>query len=701
MASHATQATRKPTRGERARRRAGVTIAAGCGVVALASLPTAQAAKNAATSSPTASGVTTSASKDKRAERAAQGERTATAPVAPPAPAAPAEQPLAGRGKHGRATGPTPGPPPQAAGHAQASGPAPALGKLDRAKPDAHARRHGEGAHRSEATSTQSRTAAVPGASDADSTQGVQALARKHKKGGAQQEEKTKDNTKKSTAPAPVSTAGGSKGKQASVVSPQPVATDASAGASATASASVGTGSASISSAAPRSAATVGAAGVRARRTSHEPGRRARARASAIAVAAPAAHVAPPASASANGDRPSAARTSAKRAHPGAAQPAIVKTLTRIVGVVPTPVRILIAALIALALALAVRSRVSGVRARRLMRQRGQLLEDVGLLQAALLPIPPPRLGPVGTSVAYRPADGPGAGGDFYDVFGLEDGRLAVIVGDVSGHGREALPHTALVRFTVRAYLEASLSPHEALQTAGSVLERQLAGSFATVVAAVYHPRERTLTYASAGHPPPLVLGDANAGDDATATALALTTACSAPPLGAGMRTGTRETVVSVPGPAWLCFHTDGVTEARVGQDLFGSWRLSVALGQLGRDASATALLDSVAERTSARPDDMAACLLRVQDGAGAPTVAHELLELDGAMIAGGRAERFLRESGMSAAAAASVLDSARAELDRRDHALLELSLGDGPPRASLQHDNVIHTPTLTAVSAS
>jgi hypothetical protein len=156
-----------------------------------------------------------------------------------------------------------------------------------------------------------------------------------------------------------------------------------------------------------------------------------------------------------------------------------------------------------------------------------------------------------------------------------------------------------------------------------------------------------------------------------------------------------------VPGPAWLCFHTDGVTEARVGQDLFGSWRLSVALGQLGRDASATALLDSVAERTSARPDDMAACLLRVQDGAGAPTVAHELLELDGAMIAGGRAERFLRESGMSAAAAASVLDSARAELDRRDHALLELSLGDGPPRASLQHDNVIHTPTLTAVSAS
>jgi hypothetical protein len=184
-----------------------------------------------------------------------------------------------------------------------------------------------------------------------------------------------------------------------------------------------------------------------------------------------------------------------------------VTTITKIVGVVPTLVWALIGGLLALALALAVRSRLAALRARRLEQQRGELLADVGLLQAALLPVPPARLGPVGTSAAYRPADGPGAGGDFYDLFALDDGRLAVILGDVSGHGRQALPHTALVRFTLRAYLEAGLSPRSAVQTAGAVLERQLGESFATVAAATYHPRERILTYACAGHPPPIVIG--------------------------------------------------------------------------------------------------------------------------------------------------------------------------------------------------
>ena len=336
--------------------------------------------------------------------------------------------------------------------------------------------------------------------------------------------------------------------------------------------------------------------------------------------------------------------------------------------------------LLVLAVALGLRSRLVALRARRLERQRAQLLEDVGLLQAALLPVPPDRLGPVGTSAAYRPADGPGAGGDFYDVFALGDGRLAVIVGDVSGHGRQALPHTALVRFTLRAYLEAGLSPRSAVQTAGAVLERQLGDSFATVAAATYQPRDRLLVYACAGHPPPVVLG---------ARSLAPVTVCSAPPIGVGMRTGTRQTTVSLPGSGQVCFHTDGLTDARVGAELFGELRLARTLAELGPRATAAALLDRVAEETDARPDDMAACLLCLEGDAGAPTVLVEELELDREAAAGARTKQFLLACGVAPGEIPELVCSARVAAGRAGTVLLELRFDDGTPVVALQRDNV------------
>jgi serine phosphatase RsbU (regulator of sigma subunit) len=346
----------------------------------------------------------------------------------------------------------------------------------------------------------------------------------------------------------------------------------------------------------------------------------------------------------------------------------------------------LIAALLGLALALAVRSRVSALRARHLERQRVELLEDVGLLQAALLPVPPARLGPVGSTVAYKPAAGPGAGGDFYDVFALEDGQLGVIVGDVSGHGRQALPHTALVRFTLRAYLEAGLSPREAVQTAGAVLERQLGEQFATVVAATYNPRDRVLVYACAGHPPPVVLGS-----QPGAGAVELVTVCSSPPIGVGLRTGTRQTVVSVPGRSQVCFYTDGVTEARVGSELFGSERLRDTLAELGSQATASALLDSVVEHADARPDDMAACLLAVEGGERAPAVIVEELELDREQSTSERTERFLLACGVPHGEVAEVVRAARAAAGEADTVVLECHQADGLPQVTLRRDHLAY----------
>jgi hypothetical protein len=387
------------------------------------------------------------------------------------------------------------------------------------------------------------------------------------------------------------------------------------------------------------------------------------------------------------------ARTATPTSRERHAQSPLVTTVTRIIDVVPALAWILIGLLAGLALALGANSRLVALRARRLARQRRELLEDVGLLQAALLPVLPGRLGPVGTSAAYRPASGPGAGGDFYDVFALGDGQLAVIVGDVSGHGREALPHTSLVRFTLRAYLETGLSPRSALQTAAPVLERQLGDFFATVVLATYHPRDRILTYACAGHPPPVVTGTRS---------IAPITVCSSPPIGVGQPTGMRQTILSIPGRSLACFYTDGVIEARVGGELFGTRRLERTLAELGPDATASGLLDHVAEETEQRPDDLAACLLRIEGDPRAPTVQVEELELDRRETARDRAERFLLAGGVDPSEVGEAVRSVQTAVARHGSIVLELHLGEGPPEVVLREHNVarLHPPTPEAAHA-
>lgn len=475
---------------------------------------------------------------------------------------------------------------------------------------------------------------------------------------------------------------------------PGPVlTTEAPASASATAATASATSTPAASASPGRTVATAGVSTAvrvvhRARRAYPRQPTRARSTHPA-ARAAQLAAVATPLAVGARHVRRARRGTQGGHGGGGGAVTPLVRSITKIVQVVPVSIRVLIAGLLALALALAVRSCVAAVRARRLERQRSELLADVGLLQAALLPATPARIGPVDTSAAYRPAAGPGAGGDFYDVFALADGRLAVIVGDISGHGRQALPHTALVRFTLRAYLEAGLSPRDALQTAGAVLERQLGGEFATVVVAVYHPQERVLVYACAGHPPPLILG---AGCEAWA--LAPVTACTSPPIGVGMRTGTRQSTVALPGRAQVCFYTDGVTEARIGSELYGAKRLEDTLRELGEPASASVLLDAVAEQADARPDDMAACLLSMAGGQDAPRVLVEEVELDRPQASSPRAASFLRACGVGREEAAEALRAASAAAGRAGAIVLEVRHGERAPEVVLRRERLtrLHT---------
>ena len=293
----------------------------------------------------------------------------------------------------------------------------------------------------------------------------------------------------------------------------------------------------------------------------------------------------------------------------------------------------IIIALLLLAIGLAIRSRRAGRRAHRLERQRVLLLRDVGSMQAALVPEVPARVGGLGVSVAYRPAEGPAAGGDFYDVFVPARGKVAIILGDVAGHGREALTQAALTRYTLRAYLQTGLEPRAALALAGSVLADPEAEQFATVALAVYDTREGRLTYASAGHPAPLVQGPQMREP---------LEVCASPPIGWTVPTGRRQTTISLAPGTVVCFFSDGLIEARCRQDLLGRERLGELLAGLGARPDAAKLLARVRQAALATPDDMAACILAPEIAVIADRTHVEELEVEARALATGSVKLFL-----------------------------------------------------------
>jgi hypothetical protein len=348
--------------------------------------------------------------------------------------------------------------------------------------------------------------------------------------------------------------------------------------------------------------------------------------------------------------------------------PGPLRPIRDVVEVIPTPIWIAMGLLALLAGIFYVRGFSAARRARRLESQRAELLDDVGLLQKALLPDVPTRIGALEASVAYRPAEGPAAGGDFYDVFEMEGNRVGIIVGDVCGHGRQALAVTALMRYTLRAYLNAGGEPRLALQIAARALENEQHAELTTVVLAVYDAANGTLTYACAGHEPPILLGPG---------AHTPVTVGSSPPVGAGLQTGLRQTTVSLPPGALACFFTDGLVEARLHDDnLLGRERLTSIVRELGGEATADALLGKIATTADRSPDDMAACIIRASHNAAvAEEVRLEELELDENGIGEERARGFLDACGVPESEAETVVKTAKAARAEFGGAMLRVRL--------------------------
>jgi Stage II sporulation protein E (SpoIIE) len=319
-----------------------------------------------------------------------------------------------------------------------------------------------------------------------------------------------------------------------------------------------------------------------------------------------------------------------------------------------------------------VRFRLAAVRAKRLERQDELLLDAVDTMQAALVPEVPACLEGLGISVAYRPADGPAAGGDFYDVFVPRPGKVAIVLGDVCGHGREAVRHAALSRYTLRAYLQTGLEPRATLRLAGKVLAHPRGFRYATVALALYDAQSGTLTYASAGHPPPIMFGF---------PACRQPTGCASPPIGWGLPTGRRQTKISVPPGGQVCFFSDGLTDARRAGELLGRERLLEILGALGPRPAAAQLLEQVRAEAETTPDDMAACVLAPPKVGGGSYTHVEELEVDARALSGGRLEGFLEECQLPAADIARALERAREVVAEFDTAVLTVELA--PTRAA------------------
>jgi Stage II sporulation protein E (SpoIIE) len=361
--------------------------------------------------------------------------------------------------------------------------------------------------------------------------------------------------------------------------------------------------------------------------------------------------------------RPSAARSSRRKAAAG-------NPLTAIGRHIPFPVPVpdwskpIILVLLALAIWFAVRSRLAAVRARRLERQRNTLLHDHGVMQAALVPVIPESLGDLSVSVAYEPADGPGAGGDFYDMFVLAPSKVAIVLGDVAGHGHGALKQAALTRYTLRAYMQAGLQPRAALALAGSALGKDRDKRFATVAIAIYDSASGRLTYACAGHPSPISIG--------FDTPEPLSICCSAP-ICCDLPTGRRQTTVSVPAAGAMCFFSDGLLEARQGDGFLGRERLTAIADQLGAKATAAALLQRVRDAAQTSADDMVACVVSSAVGAPAATDSVEELEVDAKMLGASRVRLFLGACGVNEAGVVSLLARASEIADEQGTALLRI----------------------------
>ena len=203
-------------------------------------------------------------------------------------------------------------------------------------------------------------------------------------------------------------------------------------------------------------------------------------------------------------------------------------------------------------------------------------------LQRTLLLEALPDVPGVALAARYRPSAADVVGGDWYDLVPLPRGRLAIVLGDVAGHGLAAASVTAQLRHALRAHLLRDRGPAAALQGLGEVIAALLPGELATAVVVELDPETGEVAVANAGHLPVL---------HAAADGVRLLSEGRGPALGLLGEVDYAETRLRLARPDRLLLYSDGLVERR---DVPLPDRLDALCAAVATGGEPDALLDDV-----------------------------------------------------------------------------------------------------------
>ena len=195
-----------------------------------------------------------------------------------------------------------------------------------------------------------------------------------------------------------------------------------------------------------------------------------------------------------------------------------------------------------------------------------QQKEFADTMQRSLLPRSHPQLSGLEIGEVYESSARVDVGGDVYDFLELGDGRLAVVLGDVTGHGIEATADMAMAKFVFRSLAREHSSPGDFLASANDVVVGEIAaGKFITMVYLTIDAARGEVVAASAGHPAPLLVSSEGEVTQLAVRGLAL-----------GVDSGQEydELRAHVESGGAIVVYTDGVVEARLKGELYGPERL-------------------------------------------------------------------------------------------------------------------------------